>query len=1011
MDDTFSLEDIPLLDRVSIEAQHEKTRYIGHISALHPWWARLPLVVARAAMYTALTQERAQDSSLLDELCVYPGAPEAIHTARSRILQIHTDGLLQEIRPAETVEDIEAGRLSRPRVLDLFSGSGTIPLEALRLGCNAFAIDLNPVAYLIQLCALYYPQRFGEPTSESRGSAPDGTWAGLPAEVRFWSRWVHEQVEAEIGDLYSPISLTGDKSNEASTPTAYLWARTVSCNNTACGATVPLVRQAWLARKRGRYVALRPELDPVAHQVRYHVVESDTKKELGFEPTPTVLRGEASCPFCNVRLSRDYIRNEGRSGRLGKQLLAVVCLSRQRQRVYLAGQMAEAAISTDAEICQRIQRLCRQTGLMTPQERLPDDPAFRITRYGLARYQDLFTARQLLTLLTYAKYIHSAHGQMHSQRIAAERAKATATYLGLLLDHLANANSTLCSWQPQTQRIMPTFVRASLPMTWDFAELCPFVDSSEMPHTGRVTAAVEQCIGTGLPAEVLCASATQLPFEDGFFDAIVTDAPYYDNIAYADLSDFFYVWLNRSIGHLYPDQFDSAVTAKEDEVIVAPQRHGNDQQAADLAYEQMMEAALAEAARVLRPGRLLTLLVHSPRPDVLQRFLDLAQRADLELFDAERIELKRPFLKRDEGPRYHQILLTFKRSKFIRGMPQASADPETVLRLADAGKPTLYAGLAEFLLDRISQECLASCIPLDYKGPFEVRLKEYIADCENPGQLLEELLGRPGIIGGAADLGLMACPSEADYVAARDQILRSYGFNVPEPLKEGVTAAIGRIEELVPRVQTARNKLDLRGILPTVMNLLEDVLYKAALAWSYAIFGESKEEHLREIVEGKSLDLLTMGDVKRVFCELPNYVAQRSGRPHPYKPRKFVKHLDALVELRNKVEHNKEDYLDVTPLASMREEFAGGLNRARHTLVGLRDSGALPLIVKPIRESTDMYGRCSVELWVEDGTTREIYVTHPLQLGRNYVFFRPESNPRPLDPPMFLLSDVLDTGN
>lgn len=1058
MGDIVSLKDIPTLDRISAEAQREKSRLVGHVSALHPWWARLPLVVARAAVYAALTQESDQDLAFTDELCTYPGTPEAIHTAQGRILQAHIVRLSQEIGQSVTVEDIEGGRASRPQVLDLFSGSGTIPLEALRLGCEAFAVDLNPVAYLIQLCTLYYPQQFGEPTSKARGSAPDGTWAGLPAEVQIWSRWVHEQVEAEVGDLYPPIlpSSTEEGTDGTLIPGAYLWARTVRCSNVACGAIIPLVRQAWLVRRRGRYVALRPELDEAARRVHYQVAESDTQQDLGFEPKPSVSRGEALCPFCNAHLARDYIRSEGQAGRLGTQLLAVVCRKRARQRVYLTGRIAEAALPDNVEIHQRIRELCKQTGLTTPEEPLSDNRTFGMTQYGLAHYQDLFTARQLLILLTYAKYIHFAHGQMHSQRVEAEQAKAITTYLGLLLDSLANANSTLSSWHPQVERTMPTYRRHALTIAWDFTELNPFADiSPEMLHTDQVVAAIEHCVGTGLSANVSCASAIQLPFEDEFFDAIVTDPPYYDNVAYADLSDFFYVWLKRSIGHLYPSQFSSVLTPKEDEVIVVPQRHGHDQQAARLAYEQMMEAALAEAARVLKHNRLLTILIHSSEPDVLQAFLRLAKKAGLELFDVKRVQVERLLHAQNAERQDYQLLLTFKKSKFalakstrilertrpiheksiytireaqliygestyIPRVPQANADAKIVLRLAIEGKRTLYGGLIDLLRDHIPQEELSLCIPPEYKGALEVRLKEYIADCEHLGQLLDELLGRPAIIRIARDLSLVSSTVVNDPVSARNEILRSFGFNVPEPLQGGVTAAIARIEGLVPRVQMARGKIELRGALLAAMTLLEKTLYRAAWAWGYAIFGENRDEHLQEIVEGKPLDLLAMGDVKQIFCELPDYVARSAlaegarklfVRPHLYKPKRLVKYLDKLVALRNKVEHNKGNYLEVTPLADMRAEFVEGINLARETLVRLKGSGAVPLIVKPSRGTTDMYGRCSVELQVEDGTTREVYVTYPLQLGRDYVFFRQESNPRPVDPPMFLLSDVLDTGD
>jgi putative DNA methylase len=307
------IEDYLPIEAISKEASREKSVRKGHISTLHLWWARRPLVACRAAVYGALVPKsrfvpengpdnkkqslgRANAAKFVERLCKYPGDPKVIKEAEQHILEAHAERLTEELGKKVTVEDIRAGRAPRPKVLDMFAGGGAIPLEALRLGCEAYALDLNPVAHIIELCTLVYPQKYGKPDPNAKGmTGPNGTWGGLADEVRYWGEWVLKKVKAEIGDLYPPIpdpsapktrvelgadqvelaekgfeSIQGSFAEETPpnppaggggsdspsvhggteggflTPVAYLWTRTVKCKNPACGATVPLVRQTWL---------------------------------------------------------------------------------------------------------------------------------------------------------------------------------------------------------------------------------------------------------------------------------------------------------------------------------------------------------------------------------------------------------------------------------------------------------------------------------------------------------------------------------------------------------------------------------------------------------------------------------------------------------------------------------------------------------------------------------------------------------------------------------------------
>ncbi|MGQ9635833.1 MAG: DUF1156 domain-containing protein [Bryobacteraceae bacterium] len=748
-EDRRLIEDYLPIEAISAEASREKSVRKGHISTLHLWWARRPLVACRASVYGALVPAsqfvpnngpegrkpslgRANAAKFLERLCKYPGDPMVIQQAQRHILQAHAERLTAELAEAKatgkppawveefkftgdsvTYDDILAGRVPRPRVLDMFAGGGAIPLEVLRLGCEAYALDLNPVAHIIELCTLVYPQKYGNPDSSARGmTGPKNargqtTWGGLAAEVRYWGNWVLDRVRKEIGDLYPPIpdpevwstapeiefdrqtgawkvvkegklkrgvrldqpaaapTLLADdtednEDDEARSggatiplppgflqPVAYLWTRTVRCKNPGCGATVPLVRQTWLCKKKGRYAALRMVAPKGKKQVRFEVVESHTEKGLGFDPAGFSKAGNATCPFCRTVADSDYVKAEGCAGRMSQQMMAVVCTRPGRQgKVYLSVEQVFSSVEQafsllqstgkmpvppQEEIQKRIEALCQRTGLTVPSEPIVTDAKNSCWThlYGLTTFGDLFTPRQMLCLLTFAAAVREVYQQMVGQPFQAvvdvaqarkpvpprdeARAKAVAAYLGILVNRVADHNSTLCRWDNTTEALVGTFGRQALPMVWDFAELGPFGGASGCPEGALnwIVSVIESQTDSGEPATVVRGSATALPWATGtggtgfqpvLFDAIITDPPYYDNVDYAKVSDFFYVWLKRTIGHLYPEHFASEATPKKQEAVADPVRHGGSKEKARRAYEQMMAQAFAEANRVLKPG-------------------------------------------------------------------------------------------------------------------------------------------------------------------------------------------------------------------------------------------------------------------------------------------------------------------------------------------------------------------------------------------------------------------------
>lgn len=636
------IEDFIPIREISAQAAREKSIRKGHISTLHLWWARRPLVAVRAAVFASLVaapqnhQKRTALTKAMIDLCQWEAGEQTITKARTQILEAQRERLgLSADTPLKDVP--------LPKVLDMFAGGGAIPLEALRLGCEAYAVDLNPVAHIIELCTLVYPQKYGKKLAD---------------EVEQWGNWVIEQVRAEIGDLYPPIKV-GELAVEQSeqlellsqakakqlnlaqelTPVAYLWTRTVKCPNPACGAQVPLVRQTWLCKKKDKYVALTVTPNHETKRVEFEVVESKTEKGLGFDPAAGSSRGNSTCRHCGTTVDVAYVKREGTVGRIHQQFMAVVCTTSGEQgKTYLAGKQYDQYVPDEASLQVRLQKLCDESGLTIPSEPLPDYGVlgFRVQPYGLLKWSDLFTSRQLLALMTFVKWVRLAHQKLIHEGYEEEFAKAIATYLGIMCDRLADYNSSVTHWHNTGEKMSNTFARQALPMVWDFPELNPLGNAS-----GNVSGAldwilqfIKQEMDSGSPAHPKRGSSMTLPLESEFLDAVITDPPYFDSVPYADLSDFFYVWLKRSIGHFYPEHFSAQLTPKKNEAIMEPSRHGGDKRKAAKAYEDMMHQAFCEANRVLKPDG-ITVVVYAHKTTAgWSTLIDSLRRAGFTITEA-----------------------------------------------------------------------------------------------------------------------------------------------------------------------------------------------------------------------------------------------------------------------------------------------------------------------------------------------------------------------------------------
>ncbi|HET6144283.1 MAG TPA: DUF1156 domain-containing protein [Candidatus Acidoferrales bacterium] len=652
-DDKRLIEDYLPIEKISAEASREKSVRKGHIATLHLWWARRPLVACRAAVYGALVPAshfvpngasdekkislgRANAAKFIERLCQYPGSPSVLAEAQKHILEAHAVRITEETGKSVSVQDIVEGRAPRPKVLDMFAGGGAIPLEALRLGCETHALELNPVAHIIELCTLVYPQKFGKSQLVACGmTGPknikgDTTWGGLGAEVRYWGDWILKELRAKIGDLYplvrdpdfksknTKVSVQTSWLSERATddapkgflmPVGYLWTRTVTCKNPRCRATIPLIKQNWLCKKAGRYVALKIIAPKGKQQVRFEIVEAQTERGIGFDPEVGSRGGNATCPFCGTVADSEYVKIEGCAGRMFTQLMAVACTRPGKQgKVYLAAEdVPESAPDEDA-IRHRIKKLCERAKLTVPNEPITDDAknSFWVRLYGVTNYGQVFSPRQQLIQLTLCDIAKQVDQSLRNAGHEEEVITAVLTYVAVMIDKLADFNSVQCTWNYTGGRgIRNSFSKQVLPMAWDYAETNPFnPDAASWIAIVDDTRAMIDAVASfdTLPARLVRGDATMLPYPDASLDAVITDPPYYDNVSYADLSDFFYVWLRRSISDKYPEHFAGLGTPKKNEAVADASRHDGDEKRARLTYELMMQNAFQEAHRVLKPG-------------------------------------------------------------------------------------------------------------------------------------------------------------------------------------------------------------------------------------------------------------------------------------------------------------------------------------------------------------------------------------------------------------------------
>ncbi len=651
------------LKKVSADSKHEKNPLPGHISSLHVWPARRPLAACRAVTIATLLPDPADASEKMkteyERLSGSP-LPEKQRKYLCELIESLTrwgdengkgnwDAKDQKERWVNKLRIAKELILTAydghpPKVLDMFAGGGAIPFEAMRLGCKVTANDYNPVAWFLLKCMLEYPQRLAGKTTPLPGLNLDEKMnlkkGNLANHVRLWGQWILENTRKELAQYYPVID---------NKPTvAYLWARTIPCQDPQCRATIPLLKTLWLCKKTEKTLKNTPENlqrpdflrlkkirnqtkaiinakralklcpDLTTKQVHFEIFTPKNAEEVGKPTMPNTKAIKAICPFCSSQQPADYIKRCGHEDKLKVQMTTVVYKEEYGKEYRLPKQVEidKAEIPTE-----ELEAIANAISHGMPDEALPQSDTSGAGRaisppiYGFKTWSDLFTDRQLLALMTFVRWAHVAQQEMRKIGYSPDWLEAINGYLACAFDRMLDFNSTLIAWEPNGQQIGHTFVRYTLPMTWDFSE-------SAIPN--KVRGGYQLCLDkilssletirkahtTKTPNCVILRQSATDPI-DRKADAIVTDPPYYDIIPYADLSDFFFVWLRRTIGTQFSGIASEPLTPKINELVQHAGRFEGNNDEAKRFYEKGMAESFRSAYQSLSDdGRIVIVFAH-----------------------------------------------------------------------------------------------------------------------------------------------------------------------------------------------------------------------------------------------------------------------------------------------------------------------------------------------------------------------------------------------------------------
>lgn len=581
------------LDAINAESAREKSIRHGHPSTLHLWWARRPLAAARAVIWSSLVDDPSSHPDLFPTEEAQQKERQRLHDLLAKLVKwenSNDEELLNEAR-AEIRKYMGEEPLT---FLDPFAGGGAIPLEAQRLGLEAHAHDLNPVAVMINKAMIEIPPRFAgqspvNPDVRTKLGS-DRSWSGakgLAEDVRYYGEWMKQEAFRRIGHLYPKVQVPAEQGGGEATVIAWIWARTVKCPNPACGCEMPLASSFVLSKKKGKEAWVEPQFE--GGKVTY-VVHLEGKPKI----EGTVNRQGAVCPCCGTAVPFSYIREQGKAGGMSAQMMAVVAEGKNG-RIYLSPDLMQ-----------------EEAAAVLRPETYPDGELFgkaavNVPLYGMRGFADLFTPRQLTALTTFSDLVAKAQqkamydalsaGLSNDETPLAEGGagalaygQAVGVYLAFVVDKMTDYHSSICSWNVPREILRNTFGRQAIPMVWDFAE-CNFFSSSSGSYNNMLDWIYKSVFA--LPAKNFGFAKQHDAQTDCQLRNLVvsSDPPYYDNIGYADLADYFYIWMRQSLKSTYPRLFRTMLVPKAEELVATPYRfEGSREKARDFFEGGMVQA-------------------------------------------------------------------------------------------------------------------------------------------------------------------------------------------------------------------------------------------------------------------------------------------------------------------------------------------------------------------------------------------------------------------------------------
>ena len=574
--------DLPL-DDINRESARDAALTHGHPSTLHRYWARRPLAACRAIIFASMVddpstchefrtpesqaEERERLHNIIRRLVVWQNSNDENLLAEARY-EIARSIARTNGKAAPTTPDAVLAYLREhcPAIYDPFCGGGSIPLEAQRLGLRARASDLNPLPVLINKAMIEVPPRFHNQKPVNPDADPLGVFigtgkkkehfpwrgpAGLADDIRYYGAWMREEASKRIGHLYPEVQMPH---GESATVVAWLWARTIPCSNPACDIQMPLMKTFQVSKKKGNEHWAKPVIDRESNTISFVVQAHDE----GVPQGSTVNKNGASCIACGSAVKLPYVREQAKMGKMEEMLIGTVAEGVQR-KIFLAPTDEDPRVALLTEPTQKL------------RGRLPNQAlGFRVQNYGITEWHQLFTGRQLTALSTFGTLITEVHSQIMQDGISPDYACAVCTYLSLAIGRLAESGCCFAWWQNTDEVIRTIFTRQIINMSWSFAEVNPFSSSTQnwMSQVEWIAKVIENLPASTNSGEAYQADATTLHATDD--PVIVTDPPYYDNIGYADLSDFFYLWLRPLLRDVYPELFAGMMTPKDEEITASP---------------------------------------------------------------------------------------------------------------------------------------------------------------------------------------------------------------------------------------------------------------------------------------------------------------------------------------------------------------------------------------------------------------------------------------------------------